>query len=264
MNNNEIAKKVVDRMLETIEKEGVLPWAKPWTTGTRSVEVIDGYTTVTVPVQHWSRSGRPYQGINNLLLNMAGKHGEMITFNQCKAEGGRIKKGAKSAVIVVTIPVLKTYNVFSVETDVEGLEPKHSPAPQVITIPLTHLEPVAGIDESAYDAAAEAIIADYVARAQTLRLDRLGSSDRAYYSPVTDSVVVPNVTQFSRIEESELLAGLIFYVFLVVYILKLLLQTVSLFKKLRMLPSEGEVLCLEPDDLAPAHCQKHSEKNDGG
>lgn len=223
MNNTETAKKLVDRMLETIEKEGVLPWTKPWTTrGPRSVEVIDGYTTVTVPVQHWSRSGKPYQGINNLLLNMAGKHGEMITFNQCKAEGGRIKKGAKSAVIVfwnmikkekdeidpetgkkivITIPVLKTYNVFSVDTDVEGLEAKHHPAPQVITIPRTHLEPVAGIDESAYNQAAESIIADYVARAQTLRLDRLGNSDRAYYSPSTDSVVVPNVTQFSQIAE---------------------------------------------------------------
>ena len=73
MNNNEIAKKVVDRMLETIKAEGVLPWAKPWTSGSRSVEIIDGWTEITVPVQHWSRSGRPYTGINPLLLNFSGK-----------------------------------------------------------------------------------------------------------------------------------------------------------------------------------------------
>ena len=222
MNNNEIAKKVVDRMLDTIQAEGVLPWTKPWTTGSRSVEVIDGWTTVTVPVTHWSRNGKPYQGINPLLLNFAGKRGEMITFNQCKAEGGRIKKGAKSAVIVFwnmitketdeldengnkivkKIPVLKTYNVFSVEDDCEGLEVKHHPEPVEIKIPLTHLEPVAGgIDEGAYDPAAESIVAGYLNRAQTLRLDREGSSDRAYYSPTLDRIVVPNVTQFSQVEE---------------------------------------------------------------
>lgn len=221
MNNNEIAKKVVDRMLETIEAEGIMPWSKPWTTGSRSVEIIDGWTEITVPVQHWSRSGKPYTGINPMLLELSGKMGEMITFNQCKAEGGRIKKGAKSATIlywnmvkkvtdavdedgnkiVVTIPMLKTYNVFSVETDCEGLEVKHHPEPQTIRIPLTHLEPVSGIDASSYDEAAEAIIAGYLKRAQTLRLDREGSSDRAYYSPMADRVVVPNVTQFGKIEE---------------------------------------------------------------
>lgn len=221
MNNQEIAKKVVDRMLETINAEGVLPWVKPWTDGKPSVQVFDGYTDVTVPVTHWSRSGKAYQGINPMLLNLSGKRGEMITFNQCKAEGGRIKKGAKSAVIVfwnmivkesdelgedgkkriIKIPVLKTYNVFSVEDDCEGIEVKHHPEPQVIRIPRFHSEPVEGIDESAYNPAAEAIIADYLNRAQTLKLDREGCSNRAYYSPALDQVVVPNVTQFADVAE---------------------------------------------------------------
>lgn len=100
MNNNEIAKKVVDRMLETIQTEGVLPWTKPWTTDKESVRVIDGYTEITVPVKFWSRSGKPYQGINVLLLAMSGHTGEFITFNQAKAEGGKVKKGAKSFPIV--------------------------------------------------------------------------------------------------------------------------------------------------------------------
>lgn len=219
MNNQEIAKKVVDRMLETIAKEGVLPWTKPWTTGgKKSVRVLDGYTEVTIPVTHWSRTGKPYQGINPMLLNLSGKRGEMITFNQCKAEGGRIKKGAKSAVILfwnmiiketdeldddgnkkkIKIPVLKTYNVFSVEDDCEGLEVKHHPDPQTVRFPNWHFEPVDGIDPANYDPAAEAVISGYLGRAAGLRLDREGNSDSAYYSPALDQVVVPNITQFSE------------------------------------------------------------------
>lgn len=220
MNNNEIAKKIVDRMLETIKAEGVLPWTKPWTAGKESVRVIDGYTEITIPVKFWSRSGKPYQGINVLLLPMSGHVGEFITFNQAKAEGGKVKKGAKSFPIVYwnmikkeleelddegnkkvrMIPVLKYYNVFSID-DVEGLEAKHQPEPEVIRVPKWHYKPVEGIDPSSYDGAAEAVIADYLARCKTLTMDREGSSDRAYYSPALDHVVIPNVTQFQDVAE---------------------------------------------------------------
>lgn len=221
MNNNEIAKKVVDRMLETIKAEGVLPWTKPWNTGKPSARVIDGYTEITVPATHWSRSGKLYQGINPLLLNFYGKKGEMITFNQCKAEGGRIKKGAKAAPIIFwsmivketdeldedgkkivkKIPVLKTYQVFSVEDDCEGLEVKHHPEPQVIRIARWHYEPVEGLENVELNEAAESVIAGYLGRAQGLTMDCQGTSDRAYYSPALDHVVVPNVTQFPEIAE---------------------------------------------------------------
>ncbi|MBO4796761.1 MAG: hypothetical protein J5553_05180, partial [Verrucomicrobia bacterium] len=135
---------------------------------------------------------------------------------------GRIKKGAKAATIVfwnmivkdtgevndegepikIKIPMLKTYQVFSVRDDCEGLTVKHQPEPQTIRVPLTHFEPVAGgIDASAYNPAAEAVIADYLGRAQTLTLEREHSGDRAYYSPTFDKVVVPNVTQFKDVAE---------------------------------------------------------------
>lgn len=220
MNNNEIARKTVDRMIDQINATGYLPWTKPWTTGKRSVEVFDGYTEVTVPVRFWSRSGKPYSGINVLLLAMSGHTGEFITFNQAKAEGGKVAKGAKGHTIlywnmirketdelddegkkkVKTIPVLKYYTVFSID-DVEGLETKHHPEDEVIRIPRYHLEPVAGIDISSYDPAAESIIADYVTRCQTLQLDREGSSNEAFYSPVLDRVQVPNITQYKQVAE---------------------------------------------------------------
>ena len=226
MNNKETAQKIVDRMIETIEAGGMLPWVKPWNQHTGNlVRIEDGETVVSIPVNHWSRSGKPYQGVNILLLNLYGKRGEMITFNQCKAEGGRVKKGAKSATIIywnmvqktetaededgntitrkVTIPVLKTYNVFSVEDDCEGLKTKHHPEPVEIRMPKWHYEPVdgEGIDESSYNPAAEAVIADYLSRANGLTLERNGISDRAFYSPTFHGVTVPSISQFEHVEE---------------------------------------------------------------
>ena len=223
MNNNEIAKRVVDRMLDTIKTEGVLPWTKPWTTGGSTIRVLDGYTEVTIPVRFWSRAGKPYQGINIWLLAMSGHTGEFITYNQAKAEGGKIRKGAKGhevmywnmlrketeelddegKKIVRTIPILRYYTVFSLD-DVEGLETKHHPEPEVVRIPKYHYEPIDGadaIDPDSYDPTAESIIAGYVDRCKTLQVDREGVSDRAYYSPLLDQVVVPKVTQFQEIAE---------------------------------------------------------------
>ena len=221
MNNQEIARKTVDRMLETINANGVLPWVKPWTNGGRaSVRVIDGYTEVTIPVRHWSRSGKPYRGMNVWLLSVGGKSGEWVTFNQCKKEGGHVNKGAKGHTIcywqmlkketdelddngnkkIKVIPMLKTYTVFNVKDDTD-LEEKHSPDPEVIRMEQWHYEPVEGIDEADYNPAAEAIIAGYLQRSTGLTLDCKGHSNRAYYAPYLDKVVVPNITQYEATPE---------------------------------------------------------------
>lgn len=233
MNNKETAQKVVDRILDMIKTKGYLPWTKPWAEDEQhpTKTVVDGYDVIEIPVRHWSRQGRPYQGINNSLLAMDGKRGEMITFAQCKAEGGKIKKGAKASTIVywnfihkkedetdehgnpvlnddgtvkqreVTIPVLKEFKVFSVEQDCEGLKTKHHPAPIVIRIPIVHVEAVEGLDSSSYDETAEAVIASYVSRANGLRLNRDDIGDRAFYRQFDHSVTVPRVTQFADIEK---------------------------------------------------------------
>jgi len=220
MNNQEVAKKVVDRMLEVINQGGPLPWAKPWAEKRGTATIFDGYTEIEMVPKFWSRSGKPYQGINVLLLSLSGHEGEFITFNQCKAEGGKVKKGAKSSMIVFwtqisketeeldengekivkVYPVLKTYNVFSID-DCEGIQQKHNPEPIKIRVPMYHNEPVTGIDPDSYNPAAEAIIADYVKRSGTLTIDAAGLSNRAYYQPALDHVVVPNIIQFSQVEE---------------------------------------------------------------
>ena len=215
MNNKEVAKKVVDRIIDLIESEGFLPWVKPWNRKPNTVEIVDGYKTVTVYPSAWNRRGIEYKGANSYL-----PVGEYITFTQCKAEGGTVKKGAKGFPVVywnfykkkqhndatgedeeIVIPILKYYTVFRVE-DCDGIKQKHHPAPKTVSVPITHLETVEGDEDTTTNATAEAVIADYVLRAGNgFHINRDGISDRAFYSPSADYVTVPKRSQFKA--ESE-------------------------------------------------------------
>ena len=80
--SKDIYTEISNRIIEELE-QGIIPWRKPWTgVGTGAIS----HTT-----------GRPYSVLNQMLLL---KPGEYITFNQCKKEGGSVKKGAKSRFIV--------------------------------------------------------------------------------------------------------------------------------------------------------------------
>ena len=78
----DIYAEVTSRIVAQLD-QGVIPWKKPWT-GTP-----DG------AVSHAKL--RPYSLINQMLL---GTPGEYLTLKQCNAEGGRVKKGAKSHFVV--------------------------------------------------------------------------------------------------------------------------------------------------------------------
>ena len=174
---------VTARIIEQLE-QGIIPWHKPWT-GTAGA---------------WSRStGKPYSLLNQWLM----PQGEYATFNQIKKEGGKVKKGAKGYPVVFfkrtvietedkngekvkkTVPLLKYYTVFNISEQVEGLEVKHSKE----TVERHH-EPLAEL---------EAIKTDYLKRSgvEFYNLEQ----DKAYYSPVDDSIVLPLVEQFDSIEE---------------------------------------------------------------
>ena len=174
---------VTARIIEQLE-QGIIPWRKPWT-GTAGA---------------WSRStGKPYSLLNQWLM----PQGEYATFNQIKKEGGKVKKGAKGYHVVFfkptvietedkngekvkkTVPLLKYYTVFNISEQVEGLEVKHSKE----TVERHH-EPLAELEE---------IKTDYLKRSgvEFYNLEQ----DKAYYSPVDDSIVLPLVEQFDSIEE---------------------------------------------------------------
>lgn len=178
---------VTDRIIAMLE-QGIIPWHRPWTGAGR-----------------WAikrATGEPYSLLNQLLLD---KPGEYLSFNQCKKEGGRVKKGAKSKVVVFWkmldkprqtrdgqavrdaeghqicdhIPFLQYSNVFHID-DCEGLEPKH------YTEVAREFDPIEK---------AEAVISNYV-RLSGVKFTHLHQG-RAYYSPAADKVVLPEKEQFT-------------------------------------------------------------------
>lgn len=73
---------VTDRICEQLNK-GIIPWNRPWT------GVADGAISYT--------TRKPYSLLNQMLL---GEDGEYITFNEVAKLGGKVKKGAKSQMVV--------------------------------------------------------------------------------------------------------------------------------------------------------------------
>ena len=186
---------VTDRIVEQMEK-GLIPWRRPWN-GT-----MDG------AINYVTR--KPYSMLNQLLL---GKPGEWLTFKQIKSLGGTLKKGAKGGIVcfysttvmkkqkeeteegdtmTVTIfqehlvPILKFYYVFHLD-DVEGIESKLTADAPSVT-----LQPV---DK------AEEVISGYLAAEPHLKFINNKPSNRAYFSPSADEVVVPMLSQYTDVEE---------------------------------------------------------------
>lgn len=109
---------VTNKIIEKLEN-GIVPWRRT-------------YSENNYPV-NW-KTGKMYRGINLLLL----EPGEYATFRQIKESGGKVKKGAKSHTIIFwklidgedeegekkKIPMLKKYQVFEINSQVEGLESK--------------------------------------------------------------------------------------------------------------------------------------------
>ena len=175
---------VTDRIIAELEK-GIIPWRKPWT-GVRS----GAYSHST---------GRPYSILNQFMLP---KPGEYITWSQIQAEGGHVRKGEKSHIVVFwkvypktekndegedvtrNIPVLRYFNVWHID-QCEGIKAKFDPE----NLP-NNADPIE---------TAESISADYLDRSGVMFENVRG--DRAYYSPTFDKVVLPLMEQFDNSAE---------------------------------------------------------------
>ena len=178
---------VTDRIVEQMEK-GVIPWRQPWVGGE------------SLAISYESR--KAYSFLNQLLL---GKPGEWLTWNQIQKKDGKVRKGAKSRFCVFyqmvvneetnpatgevekkSYPVLKWYKVFHID-DTEGIESK--------------VEKVEANKEIKPIEVAEEVIKGYLDREQDLKFINDRESDRAYYSPSLDEVVVPMISQYEIPEE---------------------------------------------------------------
>lgn len=180
---------VTARIVEEMSK-GNIPWQKPWK-GAKgcAADYAISYT-----------SRRAYSILNQWLL---GEPGEYLTFNQIQALGGKLKRGSKSRMVVfytkakyikkdeetgeekeVTYPLLKYYNVFHIN-QTEGI-PSKVKADEEVAIET--------------DLTADAVIADYVQR-EGIKFYNKMQSDRAYYQPSADMVVVSMPEQYTEIAE---------------------------------------------------------------
>ena len=72
---------ITNRIISEMEK-GIIPWKKPWIASGAAIS----HTT-----------GKRYSLLNQMLL---GRPGEYITFKQAQQEGGHVRQGEKSHIVV--------------------------------------------------------------------------------------------------------------------------------------------------------------------
>jgi antirestriction protein ArdC len=175
---------ITERILKEIEK-GTLPWHQPW----KSVNGEEAQNLV---------SKKGYRGINRFLLShLPYARPYYLTYKQAGDLGGTVKKGEHGTPVIFWKRntytktasdgtqseengfMLRYYTVFNVE-QCDGL--RQSP-PEIV--------PIEGqvIDTMAQ---AEDLVDAYAQRPTVTHI----AQNRAYYQPSTDSIVLPERTQF--------------------------------------------------------------------
>lgn len=171
---------ITRRIMEQLE-QGIIPWQKPWIGSSSAISHV---------------TGKPYSLLNQMLL---GRSGEYVTFRQCQQEGGKVRKGEKSSMVVFwkwiekedeesgekkSIPFLRYYSVFHID-QCEGLTARYTQ--EVPANPATA------------DETADRVITAYCSHEGVKLIHEEG--DRAFYHPSTDSITVPHMRQFSATAE---------------------------------------------------------------
>jgi antirestriction protein ArdC len=173
MASRDIYQEVTDRIISALD-EGTVPWRRPWR---------------EVGQQRNLQSGRPYRGINQVLLSLSGYESPYwTTFRAAQKAGGAVRKGEHGSLVVLwkfarrreidpetgeakthTYPMLRHYVLFNVE-QTDGLE---VPEPEDV-------EPVDPLESG------EAVIAGYP------NPPKIGiGGDSAFYMPAVDHVQLP-------------------------------------------------------------------------
>lgn len=188
---------VTDRICAMLEK-GLKPWAQPWNSAKTCA---------------WSgNDGRVYSLVNQMLLADPEKEyhtiqdvfddvrGEWLTFNQVKERGGNVRKGEHGRKVVF----FKVLDKPTGELDEEGKEKiDHIPFLNAYTV--FHIRQCDGIEQKYHldgdklynfesDTTADQVAADYLKR-EGITYNQV-KGDRAYYSPILDTVVTPLPEQF--------------------------------------------------------------------
>ena len=181
---------ITDQIIAKLE-QGIIPWKQPWS---------------CIPPTNYVTQ-KPYRGINHLLLGMnAVEQPYYLTFKQASELGGRIRKGAKSEIVVFwqmryfdsvqkgwksltpgekqpsegVVPLLRYYRVFNV-ADVEGIDFKFPMATPV------------GIED---DLSLDSLETGYEPLRRLPGLSLVTLCSGASYSPSKDTVYMPSYQNF--------------------------------------------------------------------
>ncbi|WP_150467589.1 ArdC family protein [Francisella sp. SYW-9] len=187
MKNNifNLAEELTNQIITQLES-GIVPWQKEWV-GTPAYNYITGKT---------------YSTLNQMFL----KGGAYLTFKQVSQLGGKVKSKAKSSMvaffsfydkketvtnlktnedeeITITKACLKYYRVFH-QSDIENIEFED--------------KDISLFDNSKIEDA-ETLVNNYFNNT-SCTLDICFGSDKAFYSPSHDEVVIPDISQFKSSE----------------------------------------------------------------
>ncbi len=186
----DLYQEVTDRILDLLES-GTVPWRHP-------IKRPAGGDGIPKNLD----SGRNYRGVNVFLLALTSwakgyESAYWLTFKQARKQGGHVKKGEKSSLVVfwkmvekrdkitkeeITIPVLRHYNVFNA-AQCENIQPPDAYEPD------PNAEPFIPLD------AAERIVAGYDGGP---KIEISGGA--ACYQPTVDTVRIAKPSQFDTRE----------------------------------------------------------------
>lgn len=184
---------VTDRICEMLE-QGFIPWDKPWAMAKTSAwSGHDGHIYSLINQFLLADPEKKYNGWEELEKDIAG---EWVTFKQAIDRGGCVRKGEKGRKIV--------FFTMLPEKDNDGNETKHF-FPYLKWTTVFKVEQCDGIEQKFNkdadclydfnaDQTAEEVALDYINREKiTLNIKR---SNKACYSPASDTVTMPMPEQF--------------------------------------------------------------------
>lgn len=183
---------VTNRIIEQL-KNDIIPWKKPW-------RHINAYNIITK---------KPYSMLNQMLLSRAGAY---ATFKQWTELGGRIKKNAKSEIIVFykTLHVKKRLDDEDENNDINDTISNDDDC-KIINIPfwryirvfhssqVDNIQITEDIIETPIDVNIEVedVISNYIER-ENLNFEVV-TCNKAFYDIKNDRVTVPSKEQYMNI-----------------------------------------------------------------
>ena len=169
---------ITNKIIEHIEKNGTLPWVKPW--------------VVRQPIN--AISGKAYRGINAVVLGMSDyRDHRWLTFKQAQDLGGNVRRGEKATSVILwkfateeeilegksAAPLVRLYSVFNVE-QCENLNLEELPE----SLDLVNVSERIG-----------SLVSNYIDAPEI----KYGG-DRACYIPSADRIEMPNQVHFGTPE----------------------------------------------------------------